>query len=823
MDKENIYEKLLKRGKESKTVSEQLEVNPSKMSLKDIQKLEELSKFKIKTMIVSSENLLKQTNDGLEDYIVKLIKGIKQQLNIKTKQLASRMQETKEKEDKKITALLLHFKTKISKQLFSVKNNFKKLSSFFKNSLIPTFKSMKNIVSSLYDFLSTTLSRGWSVVDSFINSISPNSWSLAKNVVSKVATAFMWLWNVGKKTIEFIYSGVKTIFKAGYYVIESAAKILYKGVRGLFSWWFNMLIHTLTNPAMLLFNLPIFLGITGALFIALGTVSSLIFDMGKALISPIFKVATKLFSWIWSGVEIMWDWITTAYKGSVLESFVDTSFNTVKNWLMGNTVIKNIVNIVSNVYTWIIENGIPIAKKVWEVTQKIVNFVKTNSPSSMIVEFINLLNSDSTTMKAVRNLVPGFAKLTKYVTSKYGFLPGIVGGSAMSLEDMRTAKTSLSKRQVSTILEHESLNLLSSGYSEIDVKKQLLDNVIPKIRSNLENAKIPKEEIDKVLDASIRGSKNILASGGVGMIPDYEKAIATQEAVILSYENIIEKAKGGLLDPTDPNTNKVLESLRTKMIKVLDSKNRTTSQTIFKKSETSLEKLINLQKQMEESNKRKSKLLSVEEFTSRFYDMRDYQAFNSEIGDLEWLDPARSWTEKVAIGTYSFRNTIHNMTGKAINNIANNSIAFATVTISGLAGADAAESSYQYLQENGPFDVAKNITGSDAQRYNQEQEQAVSPAADLARMSNVNTPMTKHAFGGLKILENPKVKPLDLEAANFIRSKIDNIENSNKMDKSKEKKEEVSNITIIENYIAKQESYETYTLSQLSRGLLAGG
>lgn len=822
MDKENIYEKLLKRGKESKTVSEQMETNPSKMSIKDIEKIEELSKFKIKTMIVSSENLLNQTNDVFDVYIVKLIKGIKQHLNIKTKQLASKMQETKEKEDKKIEALLMQFKTKILKQVYSIKTNFKKMSSFFKDSLIPTFKSLKNIIGSLYDFISTTFSRGWSIVDSFMNSISPSAWSLAKTIVSKVATAFMWLWNVGKKTIEFIYSGVKTIFKAGYYIIESAAKILYKGAKGLFSWWFRMLINTITNPTMLLFNLPIFLGITGALFIALGTVSSLIFDMGKALISPIFKVASKLFSWIWSGVEIMWGWITSAYKGSALETFVDTSFNTVKNWLMDNTVIKNIVNIVSNVFTWIIDNGIPIAKKVWEVTKKIVNFVKTNSPTSMIVEFINLLNSDSTVMKLVRTTVPGFSKLAKYVTSKYGFLPGIVGGASVSLEEMRNAKTNLSKKQVTTILEHESLRLLNSGYSEIDTKKELLNSVIPKIRSTLENAKIPKEEIDKVLDESIRGSKNILASGGVGMIADYEKSIATQEAVILSYENIIEKAKTGLLDPTDPNTNKVLNSLRNKMIKVMDSKNRTTTKTIFNKSETSLEKLIGLQKQMEETNKRTTKLLSVEEFTSRFYDMRDYQAYTSEIGDLEWLDPSLSFGQKFAVGATSFRNSLHNMSGKAIDAISNYAIDKIAIAGTFYTGGDM-ELIQDTLSTREQLSPSYYITGSDADRYNKEQALQTSPNADLARLSSVNAPITKHAFGGLKTPENPKVKPLDLEAARFIRSKIDNIENSNKMDKSKEKKEEVSNITIIENYIAKQESYETYTLSQLSRGLLAGG
>jgi hypothetical protein len=253
---------------------------------------------------------------------------------------------------------------------------------------------------------------------------------------------------------------------------------------------------------------------------------------------------------------------------------------------------------------------------------------------------------------------------------------------------------------------------------------------------------------------------------------------------------------------------------------------------LFKKTETTIDELLKTQKEMEKNNLKNSRLISSAEFTDKFLDKREAERWSSDVGDLEWMDPNLSWSEKIGVGFYSIRNSTHRLLGTAINNLGNNALAIAATSVGGLAGTDAAYSTYYYLQDNiGPIDFASNLPGinilaeTESIDENRKRAEDLDPNSEIARSQVFGALQTtsKHALGGLKTPENPKVKPLDLEAARFIRSKIDNMEISNKMDKSKEKKEEVSNITIIENYIAKQESYETYTLSQLSRGLLAGG
>lgn len=84
-------------------------------------------------------------------------------------------------------------------------------------------------------------------------------------------------------------------------------------------------------------------------------------------------------------------------------------------------------------------------------------------------------------------------------------------------------------------------------------------------------------------------------------------------------------------------------------------------------------------------------------------------------------------------------------------------------------------------------------------------------------LAGLNT--ANFAFGGIVSKEMNNILPLDNLGRDYIRSKVKDIPSAD-IGKSNRKEDDIRNITIIEEHSSLKESYELYTMNQLSKGIL---
>jgi hypothetical protein len=692
----------------------------------------------------------------------------------------------------------------------NVINSFKKFafSSIKKvwGLLKKTSKYVINVGIKILDFLLVPFKLGWKFIDGFLSSLSPQGWGVIKKVSSVIFDAATWVWKIGKKMVEYIWEGVKTIFKFGYDVMSTVGTTIYKGAKFLFSFWFKMLTNTLFNPAMWLINVPIFLALTGVMFLALGTVTSLLMDLTIPLIKPLLKLSQNVLGWLWSGIKFLWKWVKKQYDGSWLQKFINTYIvDGIFSWFMNIEIVQKVVNFVKLAYNWLKTNAGTIINFLSDTVDTIVKFINNMSGESFLVSFLNFFNDSI----ILRN-IPGISKMLKFLNSKYGFLPGLrISGEspALNVASVRRSIKSISQQKVKTMIEYQSVKMISEGKTEKEIIDYLNETVIPTLSDDISRAKLTDEQVKGIINDHLAVAKEIVKSGGKGAIKDYEDAMFNQTRVILKYEEIYRQMRSGILDATSSETLKRLEKDR------LDALNVTKKFFERSESESLPETKYNLSdmqrglKKFQEQWKLTSKLQNYETFTDAIdqQHMVDQRLMGMSIVDIPDIqaDPYSTSTMKSLQTAQAVGMTTINVTAPVVGK---------AVMLAGNVAKYAVKS------------VADDI------RRNQVETATMIHSKSLREMSLAKSQykkediVDKFELGGI-IDQNVNNKmPLDDLSAKYIREKVEDLEKHKKLqNKNNEKSEVKNNITIIDNTIIHEESYELYTLSQLSRSLLAGG
>lgn len=678
-----------------------------------------------------------------------------------------------------------------------------------------TAKYITNVAIRIIDFLLGPFRFGWKMIDSFLTGLSPQLWNTMKKVASTIGTAVAWIWKIGKKMLEYVWEGVKVIFKFGYEVMATVAKTLYKGGKFLFSFWFRMLVNTLFNPAMLIINLPIFLGITSALFIALGSITSIVIDLALPLLRESFNIGENVLSWVWNGLQNFWNWITDSYHGSWLEKAVDEYIvNGVYSWFMNIDIVKKIVKYIKLGYEWIHDNGAIIIDYAVKGIKVIKKYMDEMSGESFVVKFINILNSNEWLKMA-----PGTSKLIEYLNKKFGFLPGIKNGDIVAPENVQTVRTniqSFSKQKVQTTLEYQALKMLGENKGEEEIIKYLNEVVVPSLSKEISSSKMTDQEITQNINARLKEAKNIIKSGGKGSVSDYEKLMQDQTKMILVYEEVLKQMKRGVMDPTNPQTLAELDKIRLNAVKVRQASVERSREAKMPKTEKSLEDIQNGLQKYTEKFKGSAKLMSFEDYRNALRNKIDKERWLSGIGEIPELliEPETNPVEKA----------VHVFTA-----VGNSTLGLLKRT---LVNADIMAGNLNSIYGKGAGDLKVEM-GYYENGYNvgfarsglQEQVETFKKASDSTGNIMASASRAKgFERGGVNPNDPTRIKPLNELSAMYVKEKVNNLENQKikEVAENKKKTDIKNNITIIDTYITQEESYETYTISQLSRGLLSG-
>jgi hypothetical protein len=581
---------------------------------------------------------------------------------------------------------------------------------------------------------------------------------------------------------------------------------LYKGAKFLFSFWFRMLTNTLFNPAMWLINFPIFLALTGIMFLALGTVASLIMDLTIPLIKPFLKLSQKVLGWVWSGITFLWKWVKKQYDGSWLQKFVNTYIiDGIFSWVMGSKFIQKVVDFIKLAYNWIKTNSGPILDFLTDAVEKITDFINNMSGESFLVRFLNYFNDSF----VLRN-IPGISKMLKFLNSKYSFLPGIrIKGEspALNVASVRRSIKSISQQKVKTMVEYQSIKMLSEGKTEQEITEYLNETVIPELTNEISKASLSDEQMKSIINERLAAAKRIVSSGGEGAIKDYESTMFNQTRIILKYEEIYKQMRSGILDGTSSETLKRLEKDR------LDALN-VTKKYFERAEENSLPQtkynLLDIQRGMvylQEQWKLSSKLQNYEVFSDALDEQHAVEQTlrGTGISDIPDIvaDPYSSNKLKALQTSQAVLMTTTNVTAPVIGK---------AIMLAGETAKSAIKNAADEIKKD-KIETASLIHAQSLRDMGN--------ARRFYKEGNVDKKFER----GAMVQENANyVKPLDEQSAKYVREKVENLEKNNKIkNKNKEKSEVRNNITIIDNTIIHEDSYELYTLSQLSRTLLAGG
>lgn len=620
---------------------------------------------------------------------------------------------------------------------------------------------------------------GWQFVDGFMSAMSPKGWAFIKQVGGAITASVAWLWNVGTKVVSYIWEGVSTIFNVGYTILSSAAKILYKGAKGIFMWWYKMAINTIfsLNPVLWIINGAIFVAISLALFTALSTITGLVFDIVGPLLKSTFNIVGTVSEWIWSGITKLFGWVEKVYEGSWLQGFITTTITPmIDGFMKSNPWIMNTIDFFTIAYKWIVNNAEKTFKKVegWIVTAK--EYIGYGGSNSTLVNVINWF-ADYTNNLGWHV----FSPVANALKNQFGFLSGVRGNEDVSRKKLLEQKTYLEKEQLKKLYEATSLQTMAGtpGIQSADIDKSLqgIANV-DFLTKNFSQKELADLRSEGIINA------RLIKSGKKQGLADYASTISRMNNQILILGNLVEQIDKGALKGGDEATIALLKHVVADGYSMV-GKEVKTSVHDFKKTDGRLEELMKVA-QIYANNPNKG-----------LVNIADPNTFRNIKKDFLTLINDELYNTKEQYAQEFYKITQKYPTWKQI-----------------LGLSDANANILQNLHDNMDKWVMFENRFAEGTGSSLTESQAATKRA-------MNIDLPKLATGGI-IPESSPIMPLDDVAIQYVRDKIEKIKDIQKPE-IKQEKQSKTHITIIEEYIAQQDSYETYTIAHLARGLFGGG
>jgi hypothetical protein len=732
----------------------------------------------INQRISNVENILSQNNSiELSSIIKNTITYQLQKINNAKKAINKKIQNTKENIKKlyksqknKIQALIKNSIGSLTNNkcikaflngIKTIFNNSKKLITGMKEKFKNLLKGVFDILSSVKSFIFDKVVSGFATINKLLYGIPGKTWATISYIFKTVYKVFNWTLKIGKMALEFVWSGIKTIFNAGLSVISTSLNYLTKGTKAFFSWWFKMFIKTMFSPTMWIINIPLFAAITAVTFSA----AAIVLAVSSSIILPIFETTFSIVKtvggWIYEGISWLFHWLASQYNGSFLQKeIVDPFIGFIKDNIP--ETIKNLYGTViswgETAYKWINQKGGGIINTIKKTIKDITNAYKEYPGKTAFTKFLNFLVNKEFTWD-----IPG--------TNKQIALPLLPA----------LAKNYL-KSKYGFILSYEGTPHSIYSATQLEIKRSESQLVSSSIE--LEYAKLFKEGEKQGKKLS---STEILKKLDEAIIPTLSSTVA-KTISDRSFKNAIEKG---------------IENAQTSY---LYKNEQYINPEVVKSLAYSLSQLR----------------LNIEKMKTGFYDGRNHyiikdmvNSINATSGQIYNIQKRISTIKNVERG------------GKDIIALVD-AYNKQEIKLSLLPSQKEREKSKEFLDARNTAQIARDWLriGIMGYRASTVYESDVREYAAVKNNTSIVIPFRNEsdiekAHGDIIIpnkQEMNKTIALDNRGIEFIRSKVKEILIP-KQENIKEN-DDNTNITIIEEHNNYTDSYELYTMNQLSQGIL---
>lgn len=598
-------------------------------------------------------------------------------------------------------------------------------------------------------------------IDTLLGKLFGNYWSVIKKVTTNVIIKpVTWFIKLGFTAIEYIWTGLKTIFSIGMDVIYKVVDIVGYGLKKLFKFSVKLItstIMTLFNPLTWLALIPLLL-LGGEL--VMDVLSTAL--IGGAFIGEIaiegLKITGTIISFLWDGVKKFFDNVdnVTGFSGwiSTIFNFLSDSVTSLLVSIFGKDKIDKFFKITNEVLSYFIDLG-----------KTGINYIQT-----MINDTISVFNEIDETPGGLTVYV--LDKLSQYEATGFAspLINGYMKGVIRKVHAMLGFKYTSNVRAIDTLLQTQKNSLVTDmlqnyyvsmskeGLSEAEITTRLSKDIIPLLSSTY---KKPIESFSKqYVGIAIKKAKGYMQSGKGAITQDL---LNSSMMTINRAEAIKQLIISGKIDASSDQTNALIETLKQNQFDV-ESKRTKVFTGINKGIETTV--------------------ANLDQYNNNFrISLQDYKTqINKKLNNMP-ISKLSAFSDALS-HTFS------------------------------LVGAawDTMDDSNDDTRAKG---VAKLVNWSDVSRDSISQDSIMAlPSPILPQINVTNTTTPKKMADGAVIDRNDIIMKLDADSIKYVRNQIKQLDITPKED-------EVTNITNIhKTSTITMQTHQLYTLKQLSRGIL---
>lgn len=720
------------------------------------------------------------------------------------------------------------------------------------------FKFSWTIIKSVAGFVGDTLKFLLGPAANFIKMVTLPIWNALKGILKIGLSVVSWVFRFGMKMVEYIWKGVKTIFKFGFYAISKVAGFLWRGTVGFLKWWFNGIFSAILsfNPLAILFYGGVFVAFLAGVSILLGVITPVI----EVLFGTAAEL-TKMFSkWVEDSLSSIFDYARTVYYNTPwLSTFVNNTWNLLTgffdDYFKEGSVLGNVVQWAREAYKWISNNVGYIIEAIETPIKEIKKYIGSpdNPSQTLLGVLLNFFKTAVIDYNVSSNYIlhlpiryiPGISLATKVIEDMFGYSVGVEGESTLIQTRIHQTENKIAEQ----LLEIQISSLEAKGFKGEELQTHLERFVIPELQSKYKLSGAEATTVTKQAKDNLRQIK-------IGLLKftpnDY---ILEEKASLEKLRTMQNEIRNGIFDVTKEHTT-MLYNLNIESLNLLSSEQERRKDVATKE----MQEISNIM--MNQQNEQQDYILAQTHYNLNFPNLitpesshQDTANLVGEIGKfITPVEASKLWAPSTitemknrsspppkpslfqsAMGKVSkmFVNTEKNeklMSKLDLSFVSlftedpQNEGAIRTAIKDEINFVSNITSIEGFLKNNGiTIDkVIENFSNALGKKYPNVNQYTITAIKNvLTQAYNLSTTLETSLAHGAILPNRTDIKniiPLDSIGREYIREQVKSI----KIDESKKikNKEGKSHITIIEENSVYGESYELYTMSQISKGIL---
>jgi len=429
-----------------------------------------------------------------------------------------------------------------------------------------------DIASCLGKFLLGPFKAGFKIADKLMYFSLGPAWTAVKNAVGSIGKIAKWVIGTGWQAISLIGDGIKALLSFPYDALKTTGTWVLKGTKAFFGWYFKNLFTTLFSPSMWIINIPIFVGITYAMFrvfeTAFDLVSGPIYQTMKNLFNKATDKLADFTEWLWAGVKEGFNWIINVHIGKnnikeYLSDFSDRVKVMLSQWFGPSTLLGDTIKWVKSAYTWTKDVFDKWYDSSASVFSSIVKYVKEMPGKTLAAKLVNKLENFKISFLGYEvtatSLFPFLKNSVNTLKRKYGFVMYGQGDAVSKTLELEKQKV------LTAALEREIVSMQQQGMSKESIAKTVDETILPKLQQTI-FGKISSEAISESKMQAYSGASDVI-SGRKGLVGDdvFNKRISSIQTLTEQLSAI----NSGIVEYNDETSNRIKSTLD--YIKVIDN------------------------------------------------------------------------------------------------------------------------------------------------------------------------------------------------------------------------------------------------------------